>query len=58
MNTATLFGKDWRRLPAAELQDLIQKIRRAAVRQHLTIEQWKVVDRMRGRAARLREARP
>jgi hypothetical protein len=49
-----LIGCRWRTLPPDDLEDLIEQIRRTAVHEHLTLDQWKVVDRMRGRAAKLK----
>ena len=43
----------WRKMPLEELQAHILKIRRAAVRQHLTPAEWRVLDRMRKRATAL-----
>jgi hypothetical protein len=45
---ASLFA-NWRKLPAHDLEDRILQIRRAAVRQHLNVAEWKQLDRMRRR---------
>jgi hypothetical protein len=44
----------WRRLPPAELENLILTIRRSAADQHLAFDDWQQVDRMRKRLAKLR----
>jgi hypothetical protein len=46
-------GRGWRRMPPAELEDLVLAIRRHAATQHLTASQWAVVDQMRSRLVRL-----
>jgi hypothetical protein len=54
---AQVNARGWRRMPAAELEDLIWTLRRRAVRQHLSASQWAELDCMRLRLARLlREA--
>jgi Protein of unknown function (DUF3102) len=45
--------RDWRQLPAAELENLILAVRRSAVHTPLTEKQWRLVDRMRKRVAEL-----
>jgi hypothetical protein len=50
---ATMRG--WRRLPPADLETLIVRFRREAVRRHLSDAEWRLVDRMRKRAAALRK---
>jgi hypothetical protein len=44
----------WRRLPADALEERILVIRRASARQHLSLGQWRELDRMRRRLARLK----
>lgn len=39
----------WRKLPPAELEALINKIRRSAVERHLSAAEWRQLDRMRKR---------
>jgi len=48
--------RGWRRMSAAELEDLVLAIRRQAEHQHLSSSVWDTVDRMRTRAAGLRRA--
>jgi hypothetical protein len=43
----------WRHLPAAELADLI-RVQRSAVHRHLSLREWRQLDRMRRRYATLR----
>src|SRR5262249_9045284 len=40
-------ARGWRRLPPADLENLITQIRRSAVRRHLTTSEWRQLDRMR-----------
>jgi hypothetical protein len=50
-------SRGWRRMPPAELEDLILAIRRRAEHQHLSPSEWLMVDHMRARMAKLwREA--
>ena len=39
----------WRRLPLSELADQILQIQRTAVHQHLSVQEWRMLDRMRRR---------
>jgi hypothetical protein len=49
--------RDYRKLPADELEARVLTILRAAGRgQHFSPEQWDVVDRMRARAVELKRA--
>lgn len=41
--------RDWRRRPRDELASLIDEIRREAVVRHLSVAEWKQLDRMRRR---------
>jgi hypothetical protein len=51
--------RGWRRLPPADLENLITKIRRSAVHQHLSLRAWRELDRMRAyHAALLKEGTP
>jgi hypothetical protein len=52
-NIQKLLENDWRRLSLPDLENRIMQFRRAAVRQHLTTDQWNLLDRMRKRADRL-----
>jgi len=42
-----------RRLPPSELADLILQIRRTAAHRHLSVQEWRMLDRMRRRCAAL-----
>ena len=46
----------WRRLPPSELADQILQIKRTAVHQHLSVQEWRMLDRMRRRLAALQKA--
>jgi len=46
----------WRRLPAADLADLIAAVQQAAAAQHLPLGGWRQMMRMRIRLAKLRAA--
>jgi hypothetical protein len=49
--------RGWRKLPPDELGDLIMRIRRSALQQHLSAGEWRALDRMRRRhAAFLKDA--
>jgi hypothetical protein len=57
--TGRVFENDWRTLLLPELDNRITQIRRSAVRQHLSQEQWKQLDRMRRHLVKLNaEATP
>jgi hypothetical protein len=45
--------RGWRRLPPADLENLILAVRRSAVRHHLSSAGWRQVDRMRRRLRQL-----
>jgi hypothetical protein len=45
--------RGWRRLPPADLETLITKIRRSSVHQHLSLRAWRELDRMRAHYATL-----
>jgi hypothetical protein len=47
--------RGYRRLPPAELESLITKIRRSAVNRHLSPQEWRWVDGMRKRLALLKK---
>jgi len=46
--------RGWRDRSVVEVEDLVLAIRRRAVRQHLSSSEWRLVDRMRARLAKLR----
>jgi hypothetical protein len=48
-------SRGWRKLPPADLEDLILGIRRSAERRHLDAREWRELDRMRSRCAALRK---
>jgi hypothetical protein len=44
-----------RRLPLSELEHQILQIQRTAVHQHLSVQKWRMLDRMRRRRAALQK---
>jgi len=54
--SAGVNARGWRRMPSAELEDIVLVIRRQAEHQHLSPSTWDLVDRMRAQAAELRRA--
>jgi hypothetical protein len=46
-------ARGWRKLSIPDLDALILSIRRSAVSHHLSIKQWRELDRMRQRLAKL-----
>ena len=45
----------WRRLPLSELEHQILQILRTAEHQHLSVQEWRMLDRMRERCDELRK---
>jgi hypothetical protein len=45
----------WRKLPLSQLESHILQVQRSAVRQHLSVAEWAMLDRMRKRAEALRK---
>jgi hypothetical protein len=45
----------WRQLPLGDLENLILKIRRTAIRQHLSAADWRALDKMRKRVVALKK---
>jgi hypothetical protein len=45
----------WRRLPLSELADQILQIQRTAAHRHLSVQEWRMLDRMRRRRAALQK---
>jgi tRNA A37 methylthiotransferase MiaB len=45
----------WRDLPPSELADQILQIRRTAPHRHLSVQEWRTLDRMRRRHAALQK---
>jgi hypothetical protein len=46
--------RGWRELDRAALDERVLALQRLATRQHLTVDQWRAIDRMRARVKKLR----
>jgi hypothetical protein len=50
-------SRGWRRLPPADLETLVLQVRRSSVNRHLSVGEWRELDRMRARLASLHKER-